>query len=99
MVIDAQTIDKKPSWMELRGYIKYIQNTTFIKKIDSNASQNLVHNRLNFKFNIAQKLFARLEVRNRIFYGEQIKQIPNFGGVINQNSDYFNLSYLWINKK
>jgi hypothetical protein len=96
--IDAQTDDTKPSWIELHGYIKYIQNTTFVQEIDSNASTNLIHNRLNFKFNIAPKITSRLEIRNRIFYGEQIEQTPNFGDLINQDSGYFDLSHLWVNE-
>jgi hypothetical protein len=96
--VDAQTDDTKPSWIELHGYIKYIQNTTFVQKIDSNASTNLIHNRLNFKFNIAPKFSGRLEVRNRIFYGEQIEQTPNFGDLINQDNGYFHLSHLWVNE-
>ncbi len=98
ILIDAQTDDSKPSWIELQGYIKYIQNTTFVQKIDSNASANLIHNRLNFKFNIANKFSARLEVRNRIFYGEQIEQTPNFGDLINQDNGFFDLSHLWVNE-
>jgi hypothetical protein len=99
ILIDAQTDDSKPSWIELKGYIKYIQNTTFVQKIDSNATTNLIHNRLNFKFNIANKFSARLEIRNRIFYGEQIEQTPNFGDLINQDNGYFDLSHLWVNEE
>lgn len=99
ILIDAQTDDSKPSWIELQGYIKYIQNTTFVQKIDSNATTNLIHNRLNFKFNIANKFSARLEIRNRIFYGEQIEQTPNFGDLINQDNGYFDLSHLWVNEE
>lgn len=99
ILINAQTDDSKPSWIQLQGYIKYIQNTTFVQKIDSNASTNLIHNRLNFKFNIAPKLSARLEIRNRIFYGEQIEQTPNFGDLINQDNGFFDLSHLWVNEE
>lgn len=99
IAVDAQIDDAKPALMELHGYIKYIQNTNFLQKIDSNASVNLIHNRLNFKFNISPKFSARIEIRNRIFYGEQIKQTPNFGEIISQDNGYFNLSHLWINEK
>jgi hypothetical protein len=85
--------------MELNGYIKDLQSTYFIQKIDSNASMNLIHNRLNFKFTISPKISARLEIRNRIFYGEQLKMIPDFGKTINQYNGVFNLSHLWINEK
>ena len=97
--VDAQTEEEKPSWIEVHGYVNHVQNTNFIQKIDSNASTNLIHNRLNFKFNIAPKISSRLEIRNRIFYGEQIEQTPNFGDLINQDNGYFDLSHLWVNEK
>ncbi|WP_147405284.1 hypothetical protein [Flavobacterium limicola] len=76
-----------------------MQSTYFIQKIDSNASMNLIHNRLNFKFTISPKISGRLEIRNRIFYGEQVKQISDFGKAINQYNGILNLSHLWINEK
>ncbi|MBP6181412.1 hypothetical protein [Flavobacterium sp.] len=97
--IFAQTDPTKTPWIELNGYIKDLQSTYFIQKIDSNASMNLIHNRLNFKFNISPKISGRLEIRNRIFYGEQLKLIPNFGKTINQYNGLLNLSHLWINEK
>ncbi|HEX9152803.1 MAG TPA: hypothetical protein VF842_12015 [Flavobacterium sp.] len=97
--ISAQADSTKTPCIELNGYIKDLQSTYFIKKIDSNASVNLIHNRLNFKFAISSKISGKLEIRNRIFYGEQIKQIPDFGNTINQYSGLLNLSHLWINEK
>ncbi|MFV7235807.1 hypothetical protein [Flavobacterium sp. ZB4R12] len=99
LTVVAQTEETKTPWIELNGYIKDIQSTYFIQKIDSNASVNLIHNRLNFKFNISPKISGRLEIRNRIFYGEQIKQIPDFGKTINQYNGLLNLSHLWIDEK
>ncbi|HEY4618325.1 MAG TPA: hypothetical protein VIH09_09045 [Flavobacterium sp.] len=95
----GQTQDAKIPKVELSGYIKDIQSTYFIRKIDSNSSSNLIHNRLNLKFNVSSKFSGRLEVRNRIFYGEQIKQTPNFGTIINQYNGILKLSHLWVNEK
>lgn len=97
--IFAQKDSTKTRWIELNGYIKDMQSTYFIQKIDSNASMNLIHNRLNFKFIISPKISGRLEIRNRIFYGEQVKLIPNFGKTINEYNGLLNLSHLWIDKK
>jgi hypothetical protein len=95
----AQKDSTKTRWIELNGYIKDMQSTYFIQKIDSNASMNLIHNRLNFKFIISPKISGRLEIRNRIFYGEQVKLIPNFGKTINEYNGLLNLSHLWIDEK
>ena len=63
------------------------------------AVSDLIHNRLNFLFNISRKLSARLEFRNRIFYGSQVEQIPGFGELINLYPGYLKLSKLWVNEK
>lgn len=99
LTIAAQTEEQKVPLIELNGYVKDVQNTSFTQKIDSNVSSNLIHNRLNLKINISKKLTGRLEIRNRIFYGEQIKRTPNFGHNINQYNGLFKLSNLWINEK
>lgn len=94
----AQTDGSIPAVVELNGYIKNVNNTYFSSKMDTNTNINLIHNRLNFKFNISKKITGKLEIRNRIFYGEQVKMIPYFGSIINQYNGYFNLSHIWFNK-
>ncbi|KAB1157725.1 hypothetical protein [Flavobacterium luteum] len=95
----AQVNELKRPLVSFSGYVKEVQNTYFIQKIDSNASANLIHNRLNFKLNSGSKWSGRLEIRNRIFYGEQIKLTPNFGKTINQYEGIMHLSRLWIDEK
>ena len=97
--VNAQSNEIKPSWISLNGYVKNIQSTSFIQKIDSNASANYLHNRMNFKFVIAPKWSGRLEIRNRIIYGEQVKETTNFGNIINQYDGLIELSHLWLNEK
>jgi hypothetical protein len=94
----AQEDSVKQKRFFLNGYIKDLQSVYIGDGIHSLTSANLIHNRLNFKFNISSKLTGRLEVRNRIFYGDQIKQFPDFGKNINQYNGFFNLSKLWINE-
>ena len=98
--IDASSQDdsiQKRKWIGFGGYIKDLQSVAFGGSGDSLTSSNLIHNRLNFKFNISSAITGRLEIRNRIFYGEQIAEIPEFGKIINQYPGYFNLSKLWVN--
>jgi hypothetical protein len=99
ITLNAQSNEIKPSWISLNGYIKNIQSTSFIQKIDSNTSTNYFHNRLNFKFAIAPKWSGRLEIRNRIIYGEQVKQSADFGKILNQYEGLSELSHLWVNEK
>lgn len=97
-LLSQQQKADKMKWIELHGYIRDMQNSYFIDNIDSLSSSNLIHNRLNFKFTLSPKLTGRLEIRNRIFYGDQVKQIPEFGKYINQYEGFINLSKLWVSE-
>ena len=90
---------EKKNIFEFSGYLKDLQSVLFIEKVDSNFSTNLIHNRLNLKINCSNRLNVRFELRNRIFYGEQIKLTPGFGKLIDQNNNVYKLSYLWVDEK
>ena len=92
----VQNLFTKP---ELKGYIKDLQASSFTNNADSLYTWNLVHNRINFKWNFTNSLLARVEVRTRLYYGEQIKLIQGFGDYIDTDEGYFKLSKLWVNKK
>ena len=94
----SQEEEIKQPKIEFHGYLKDLQGISFKDRIDSLTSVNLLHNRLNFKFNFSSKISARLEIRNRIFWGDQLKQFPDFGKTINQYNGFADLSHLWVNK-
>ena len=79
---------------QFNGYIKYMQ-TLGMTPNTSLQVDNLVHNRLNFKFyNTTHSTFV-VQVRNRLFYGDAVKQIPNYGAFINQYDGVLPLEILW----
>ncbi|HSM63564.1 MAG TPA: hypothetical protein VK833_06475, partial [Gillisia sp.] len=59
----------------------------------------LLHNRLNFKYIPSTSLTARLEVRNRVFYGDNVQNIPGFSGYISQDSGIADLSWNIIDNR
>jgi hypothetical protein len=83
----------------MRGYLKDLQGLYFTDDLASLTSSNLVHNRLNFQFNFSSALIARVEIRNRIFWGDQLKLIPAFGNSIDQYNGLLTLSHLWVDEK
>lgn len=99
MNVVGQTVDSIPPKLELNGYIKDMISTYIINENNTIATGNLIHNRLNFKYTFSPKWSSRLEMRNRIFYGEQVKLIPNFGEIINQYNGLVSLSHLWSNEE
>ncbi|MDH5382304.1 MAG: hypothetical protein OEW75_15725 [Cyclobacteriaceae bacterium] len=92
---DSIAQQKEKKW-SLHGYVKDM--VTFNFSADSIMADNLIHNRLNFKWYPNDKFTFHLEVRNRIFFGSMVKAIPNYGDFIDTNNDFFDLSALPVNK-
>ena len=84
---------KERNW-SLNGYVKYME-TNFITGDSAIPifSDHLVHNRMNFKWYPNEHLTVKLELRNRAFYGEYTKLIPNYGEMIGKDNGIVDLSF------
>jgi len=87
-VAAAQEEDK--NW-SISGYVKDL--VTINVTDDSTLVDNLIHNRLNFSWNPSDALHLRIEMRNRLFFGDLASSIPSYGEFIDVNNDYLDLSY------
>ncbi|MGZ5304255.1 MAG: hypothetical protein ACXWDO_09105 [Bacteroidia bacterium] len=90
--------EKKIKWLEFKGYVKDLQQINMVEKPDSIFSSTLLHNRLNFRFIFSPAFSASVEMRNRIFLGDQLTFIPDFGKSLDRNDEFVKLSYLWLDK-
>jgi len=81
---------KKPKW-QLQGYISDMISTD--RSSETLHLDNLIHNRLNFKWFPTEYLNFRIELRNRLFYGYSVKSIPEFGEIVDRQNDFFDLSF------
>lgn len=92
---------EKPKFLKnlnTQGYVKYMQTITAISS-DDIIIDNLIHNRLNFKYYANSNLTLGLEFRNRIFYGEQTKlNSTNFeyGKFLETDPGIIDLNFLWV---
>ncbi|GCC50409.1 hypothetical protein SanaruYs_06240 [Chryseotalea sanaruensis] len=93
---DSITIERK--W-QVRGYLKDIQSLTFDRNYDSLTTGNLIHNRLNIKWQATKEIRAAAEFRTRLFWGEEIRLIPNFSTLIRNNHEAVNMSIFWIEEE
>lgn len=84
--------------LEYRGYIKSLQGVFVDKNAANISSINIIHNRINIPVWLSDKLTARLEFRNRLFYGDQVKLIPQFSSIIDQYNGIWPLSLVWLDK-
>lgn len=93
LIISATKAQEKPSVfsnMTLNGYLKYM-NTTMFNDLDSVwLVDNLVHNRLNYRWYINDKFTLAIEMRNRFIYGDLVKFIDGYAKSIEEDNGYFN---------
>jgi len=94
---DSTTTKRKlKDIISFQGYVKYLQIVSFTG-VDNLLTNNLIHNRLNFKAFLTNKLTLGLEARNRFYYGEQVRLTPGYGQQINAYNSKIDLSALLVN--
>lgn len=84
-------------YVKLRGYVKHMQ-TFQMADLQYIAHSNLVHNRLNLRLYPSSSTTVGVELRNRLFTGDQVHFSPNFGGVVDVDNGLVDLSWLWLNE-
>lgn len=87
---------KKKRW-DYSGYVKDLAWLRFDKSFQNAYATNLVHNRVNIKWNPSQKISGRIEVRNRLYFGDDVRMIPNFKEQLRNQNESTNLSATWWN--
>ncbi len=103
LLIQASTVysqEKKTNWWkqnsQLTGYIKYLNTSSFVN-LKQIASDNLIHNRINFKLYLNRSMTFDLQIRNRILWGESLKNI-HFKEYIDRKNE-IDLSTFLIDEK
>ncbi len=82
----------------LNGYVKEMQSLSFSGNMQDLMSTNLIHNRLNTKWLPAENLTFALEMRNRLIWGDDVKNIPGYGELLRNANEKFNLSRIWFSQ-
>jgi hypothetical protein len=85
--------EEKEQKLLLSGYIKNLHEFSFIDNLNQLQWTTLLHNRLNFKYTPSNNVKIRLELRNRLFYGDNIKNIFGFSEFISQDDGMVDLSW------
>lgn len=105
--ISAQEEAEPKKW-SLNGYVKDLQTLSLISLpnpltgdlIRTSAQDNLLHNRLNFAWFPNDNFILKLELRNRLFWGDQIRLggIESFKNNLDAGNDYFDLDVAAANE-
>jgi len=89
---------KKKSVFTVKGYVKFLEQVSFSPSPVEALTNQLIHNRLNFLCRPGDHFKYRLEIRNRIYYGQLVQQYPGFATLVAPSEGTFNLSKNWINQ-
>lgn len=89
---------KKNSWL-FSGYLKDLEWIRFDKAFTGAAATNLLHNRINVKWSYLRNWTGRLEVRNRFYWGDDVRILPGFKQQLRNESEAVNLSINWFETK
>jgi hypothetical protein len=89
---------KKNDWL-FSGYLKELEWVRFEKDFTHAAATNLVHNRINVRWSSEETWSGRFEVRNRFYWGDDVKTIPGFKQQLRNASEGVNLSTCWFSTR
>lgn len=86
--------DYDSDW-QVQGYVKNMQTALFIDQDGESTylQDNLIHQRLRLDWTPSTNWHVRMDLRTRIFYGDLVRQTPDYGEQIDDvNNDFFDWS-------
>ena len=89
--------ERKP--FELNGYLTTMQSAMFDSIKGTFLNDNLIHNRLNFKAYLGDNITVGLELRNRIFTGDMVKNNSGYPELIGADPGLADLCWNLVNEK
>ena len=95
---------EEASKFDFKGYLKYLSSVNFQNVDDDWLTDQLLHNRLEFKYYPNEKWTIDLEMRNRLFFGQQVSLLNSidsidYPGFIQNDNGFMQLSYNWASGK
>ncbi|HLI93751.1 MAG TPA: hypothetical protein VKU83_09085 [Puia sp.] len=87
---------KKEHKFTVKGYLKYLELASFTGDATKLITDQLIHNRLNLRYQPDAYWNLRLEVRNRIYYGQLVQSYPGFDSLVTSGGGTLDLSRNWV---
>ncbi len=80
------------------GYIKTMPALHLDRSFGDPGFTNLLHNRLNFRWEVAEGWRFVAEGRNRLFYNDVFKEFPSYKDIIAHDDGVVDLSWVWLSQ-
>lgn len=95
------SLSQERNWT-LNGYVKdlfmYYHPKDGLEGLDMDQlNTNIIHNRFNFKWYTSDKITIAVEMRNRLMFGNIIREFPEYQSTIDVDNGYLDLSWISVN--
>ena len=98
LFLSAQDKDKKFS-ASLNGYVKQLQIVQWLDVPGTLSYYQFIHNRLNSNFSYGDNLSLELQMRNRLFSGENVRRDKTFASQLEMDPGLVDMAFnLWEEK-
>ncbi len=85
-----------PGDLRMRGYIKAMPALNLDKDFGDPAFSHMLHNRLNFRWDMASNFDLRVEGRNRLMYNKLFADIPEVKDIFGHDDGLIDMSWVWL---
>lgn len=80
------------------GYAETLQSAAFADDLDSLEAGNLIHNRLKLQWRPADAATADMEVRNRLYFGDAVRDNPGLGRALGRDPGWADLAFVPVDE-
>lgn len=80
----------------VNGYIKNLESLTFTPQVNELTAANEIHNRINIKWRPTRNFTGAAEFRNRLIWGDVVRQNPDFIPALKNDNEWMDLQKVWL---
>jgi hypothetical protein len=92
----AQDSDRHVQKIYLNGYIKALPSWNLPGNFERMSQTNIFHNRININIKASNHFQSGISFRNRLIWGDDVKQNPGYSSLIRNTQELLNLSAIWV---
>ncbi len=83
----------------LGGYVRGMPSVRMDDDFSDPLFATLVHNRLNFRWDISESINLDIEGRNRLFYNESFRRVPDIREHFGRDDGLVDMSWVWLSDR
>ncbi len=80
----------------IRGYVKDMPILSLDENFSDPQFSNILHNRLNIRFDASNNIHFMVEGRNRLLYNEMLADIPMIKDIFEEDDGLLDMSWVWL---